>query len=292
VSDRLTKSPLTHRWEIPQVMLTREGHNHWQSPDGSFWRAIHYLDKAKTHDILQNANQAEEMGYALGLFHTLISDLPPEQLIDTLEGFHITPSYLAQYQQVLATNPIPSSPDVDYCLRFVSDRADWASVLENAKVEGKLPLRPIHGDPKVNNVLFDQETHRAIALIDLDTLKPGLIHYDIGDCLRSSCNRLGEETQDWPAVDFDLTLCQGLLKGYLSVAQGFLTPADRDFFFDAMRLLAFELGLRFFGDYLAGNPYFKVNHPDHNLQRALVQFQLTASIEEKEPKIRALIAKF
>ncbi|HAX76424.1 MAG TPA: aminoglycoside phosphotransferase, partial [Cyanobacteria bacterium UBA11372] len=162
-------------------------------------------------------------------------------------------------------------------------------ILENAKTEGKLPLRLMHGDPKINNVMFDTATGKAVSVVDLDTVKPGLVHYDIGDCLRSGCNPAGEETADWQSVRFDTDLAQGILQGYLSVAKAFLTENDYAYIYDAIRLIAFELGLRFFADHLAGNVYFKVKYAEHNLARALVQFKLTESIESQEITIRRII---
>ena len=139
----------------------------------------------------------------------------------------------------------------------------------------------MHGDPKVNNVMLDTATGQAVGMVDLDTVKPGLVHYDIGDCLRSGCNPRGEETGDWEVVRFEPELCRAMLTGYLSLARDFLTETDYAYLYDAIRLLAFELGLRFFTDYLAGNVYFKARHPEHNLVRALVQFKLTESIESQ-----------
>ena len=121
--------------------------------------------------------------------------------------------------------------------------------------------------------------------------KPGLIHYDIGDCLRSGCNRLGEETDDWRSVQFDLELCEAILEGYIGVAHRFLDEADYAHIPDAIRLLSLELGLRFFTDHLAGDVYFRTSRPRHNLQRALVQFRLTESIETQQPEIRALVER-
>ncbi|MEL6881419.1 MAG: aminoglycoside phosphotransferase family protein, partial [Cyanobacteria bacterium J06607_10] len=177
---------------------------------------------------------------------------------------------------------------VNYCLAFVAQRREWAHVLEVAKEAGHLPLRPIHGDPKVNNIMLGTDG-KAVSLIDLDTLKPGLVHYDIGDCLRSGCNPLGEETHDWQAVTFDTERAKAMLEGYLSLAKDFLTEQDYRYLYDAIRLIAFELGLRFFTDYLAGNVYFKVNDPDHNLRRSLVQFKLTESIEAQADALKAII---
>jgi len=162
-------------------------------------------------------------------------------------------------------------------------------ILENAREQGKLHLRPIHGDPKANNVLRDPDTGRAVGMVDLDTVKPGLVHYDIGDCLRSCCNPLGEETELWEDVRFDADLCRAVLQGYLSTARAFLSPADYEYLFDALRLLTFELGLRFFTDHLEGNVYFRTGREGHNLARALVQFRLTESIESQESAIRLII---
>ena len=128
-----------------------------------------------------------------------------------------------------------------------------------------------------------------MGLVDLDTVKPGLVHYDIGDCLRSGANPLGEETADWQGVRFETDLGRAILAGYLSMARDFLAEPDYAYLYDAIRLIAFELGLRFFTDYLAGNVYFKARHPEHNLARALVQFKLTESIEAQETAIAAII---
>ncbi|MCJ7833147.1 MAG: phosphotransferase [Deltaproteobacteria bacterium] len=277
------------RWEVPRVLLTKNGSDHWIGPDGSFWRAISFIEQAQSFETIQNIGHAQEVGYALAMFHLLIKDLPIEALADTLEGFHVTPRYLRHYDEVLAKTGPSKSPEVDYARQFINRQRTLVDVLEKAKEQGKLHLRPIHGDPKVNNVLIDITTRQAVSLIDLDTVKPGLIHYDIGDCLRSCCNPLGEDTEQWERVRFELDFCRAILKGYLSIVGGFLTETDYEYLFDAIRLIAFELGLRFFTDYLERDIYFKVGHKEQNLTRAMVQFKLTESIESQAADIRAVI---
>ena len=288
---RLQRVPLSpgRRWEVPRVLFAQDGEDHWISSDGSFWRAISFIEAAQSFDTIKDSEHAREVGYALGMFHTLLSDLRPDILADTLAGFHITPRYVQHYNEIIAKHSSGKSTEVNYCKQFVSERSAWAHVLESARAHGRLRLRPIHGDPKVNNILIDTATGRAISIIDLDTVKPGLIQYDIGDCLRSGCNPLGEETGQWEAVHFDPDLCKAILQGYISMAREFLSGSDYDYLYDAIRLLAFELGLRFFTDYLEGNVYFKAKHGEHNLARALVQFRLTESIESQESSIRAII---
>jgi Ser/Thr protein kinase RdoA (MazF antagonist) len=293
VRDRLAKIPLQRRWEVPQVLLIDEGQDYWLTENGEYWRSLSFIADSLSFDVMENTSQASEVGYALGTFHYLTSDLSPEKLADTLVGFHITPQYLRQYQEVLAKsqaeNKVQNSPELNYCFQIISDRQGLANILEDAKVSGKLALRTMHGDPKVNNILFDQQTNLAMSMIDLDTVKSGLIHYDIGDCLRSGCNPLGEDVAEWEEVNFDTELCSAILSGYLEIGRSFLTEYDYAYIYDAIRVITFELGLRFFADYLAGNQYFTVKYPEHNLLRSLVQFRLLESIEAQESIIQTII---
>jgi Ser/Thr protein kinase RdoA (MazF antagonist) len=278
-----------HRWVMPRVISACDGRDFYVDAAGDFWRAISYVYGARSFETIRDSKLAYEVGYALGTFQYLISDLPIEKLADTLEGFHMMPRYLQGYDQAFSHNGHTSSAEVKHCLRFVEQRRKFAHVLETAREQGRLQLRAVHGDPKVNNVMIEESSGRALSLVDLDTVKPGLIHYDIGDCMRSGCNPLGEETENWEAVRFDPEIGAAILEGYLTQARNFLTAADYEYLFDSIRLLAFELGVRFLTDHLAGNVYFKVKHPQHNLQRALVQFKLTESIEAHEADIRHMI---
>jgi len=278
-------------WEMPRVLRAHDGQDFYIDTNGDFWRAISYVKDAQSFDTIKDPAHAREVGYALGTFHYLINDLSVEQLADTLEGFHITPRYLAQFDHTFSQNGFKKSMEVKYCINFIEQRREFAHTLERAREAGKLQVRVMHGDPKVNNVLFEETNGHAISLVDLDTVKPGLVHYDIGDCLRSGCNPLGEDADDWEAVHFDPEIGSAILEGYLTQARAFLTATDYEYLFDSVRLLTFELGIRFFTDYLAGDVYFKVKYPEHNLQRALVQFKLTESIEAHEAGIRNIISK-
>ncbi|HAA03589.1 MAG TPA: aminoglycoside phosphotransferase [Syntrophobacteraceae bacterium] len=291
VRQRLQAAPLPYgrRWDLPRVLLTRDGKDHWVDLDGSFWRAISFIDAAQSFDIVQGLEHAGEIGFALGMFHHLLRDLPSGELADTLVGFHLAPGYLRHFDQVLAGIRPRITPELRYALEFVEQRRDLVKVLEDAKAQGKLQPRTIHGDPKVNNIMMDTAAGQAVAMVDLDTVKPGLVHYDIGDCLRSGCNPLGENLEQWERVRFELELCRAVLRGYLSLGRGFLTEHDYAYLFAAIHLIPFELGLRFLTDHLEGDVYFKVSQPDDNLFRALGQFKLTESIEAQASAIQGII---
>jgi len=280
-------------WQLPRVIPTKTGADYAMDGDGGCWRAISLIASAHSYDSIQSPEHAYEAGYVLGQFQRLISDIPTEQLHDTLPGFHITPGYLAKLDQARATPEgkarLGSSSEAKRCHRFIEDRRKWCSVLEDAKARGELMIRPIHGDPKITNVMIDDATGKGTCIVDLDTVKPGLVHYDFGDCLRSCCNPAGEETTDLSKVYFDTDLCRMIVKGYLAFAKSFLSEDDRRYLYDAIRLITFELGLRFFADFVAGDQYFKTRYEGQNLNRARVQLKLCESIEAREPAIRKIL---
>lgn len=278
------------QWQVPLLMKTRDEKDFVVDEQGGFWRALSFIADVETFAVADNAGLAFETGFCLGWFHRLLSGLEPEKLHDTLPGFHNTPGYLRQYERDLAVTRLGGDDqDLQYCHRFVFERMGGAAVLENAREMGLLALRPIHGDPKVDNILFAVGTGKAVGIIDLDTVKPGLIHYDIGDCLRSCCNPAGEDPADTGSVFFDVERCKAALSGYIMAAGDSLQEADYGFIFEAVRLISFELGMRFLSDYLAGNSYFKVMDPRQNLRRAMVQFRLVESIEKNEQEINSII---
>lgn len=270
--------------QIPEIILTKEQKTNYVDDNQHYWRIISFIENTLSIDVVDNENDAMQAGAALGHFHRLLHDLAPERLNDTLPGFHITPHYLAHYHTIL--NPAKLNGSSRQCADFIENRRQLAFVLENAKQQGLLKIRTIHGDPKLNNILFDCNTREAVSLIDLDTVKPGLIHYDIGDCLRSCCNTAIDDSL--PA-NFDIGICKSILSGYFAETREFLTEFDYRFLYDAIVLIPFELGLRFFIDYLENNRYFKVSFPEQNLIRAQHQFQLVRSIENQQQTIEKML---
>lgn len=283
-------------WQLPRVIPTKDGEDYIMDDNGQYWRALSLISSSTNYDKVTEPEHAAEAGLVLGHFQRIISDLPAEELEDTLPGFHITPNYLAAYDRISASEGAEKRranvSEARRLTKFVEQRRGSVSILEDAKASGELHLRPIHGDPKITNVMIDNFTGKGTSIVDLDTVKPGLVHYDFGDAVRSSCNPAGEETGNLSEVFLDLDLFEALVRGYLTEACSFLTEADRRYLFDSIRLIAFELGLRFFTDYLAGDVYFKVKYEGQNLNRARVQFALCESIEAREGKMRTILNRY
>ncbi|MDX1776665.1 MAG: aminoglycoside phosphotransferase family protein, partial [Desulfobulbales bacterium] len=249
---QLGNSGIDAAWQMLHAIPARDGRYLFIDADGDFWRALSFIQGAVSLEQISGPAAAREVGRALGTFHLLVSDLDPELLHETLPGFHNVEQYLEHFAAV-AVEAGDESEAGRFCQRFIEERQDWAPVLENARRDNLLRLRVIHGDPKITNIMVDRLTGKAVSIIDLDTVMPGLVLYDIGDCLRSCCNPSGEEVTDLAGVLFDPDRCESVLSGYADAAPGVLRHEDFDFLYDAIRLIPFELGLRFYADFLAGD---------------------------------------
>jgi Ser/Thr protein kinase RdoA (MazF antagonist) len=279
-----------HTLHLPRLLSTRDGHDYVVDSTGEVWRALGFVENTRTLSRIERPEQATEVGRALGWFHRLTRDLTPDRLVDTLPGFHFTPGYLRRLEQILeSSGNTPDRPEMRFCVDFVDRRRGLAGLLVDAKRKGLIADRVMHGDPKLDNILFERDSNRAMSLIDLDTVKPGLVQYDIADCLRSCCNRAGETPDQREPTEFDPDIFRSILEGYAEETRGVVTPNDFACFYPAIRLMPLELGIRFLTDYLEGNRYFKVEFPDENLHKAVIQFRLTESIERQERRLRRSI---
>ncbi len=266
------------------VIPTTSGNSCLVDDDGHVWRMVNYLENTECFPTVCSDSQAFEGGAMLGWFHRQLDDLSLDRVLNPLPGFHDLPAYCRHFQQVVSSHKKKLTPDLQYCCQEADRRLPEAAILQSALRSGKTRTRVIHGDPKIGNILFDKDSKRAVALIDLDTVSTGILHYDIGDCLRSYCNVLGEDPRRPDGVVFDLDICQLMLKGY-SGSGVYFPASERNLVYQGVRLLTYELALRFLTDFLDNNHYFKVSDEDENLRRAVVQFFLLGSIEKQQESI-------
>ena len=149
-------SPVAHDLHFPAIRRTHAGKDYLFDPQGALWRAAEFMPDARTLKRVDSAQQAWALGHALGRFHALVHDLDPDTLHDTLPGFHITPQYLSRYDNVTGQKTsVPPGAGLDDCIAFVDARRSLAAVLEDVRRTGGIALRVVHGDPKLNNFLFD-----------------------------------------------------------------------------------------------------------------------------------------
>ncbi len=266
----------------PALVRAADGRSFFVDDGKNYWRMFHFIEAGEVFDTVLDREHAREVGRGLGRFQALVSDLDPAKLHDTLPGFHHTPRYLAEYDDALRADVRGRAEGAAAEAGFVSRRRSLAPVLTDLMKGGQLPLRVVHNDPKVNNVMIHKATREALCMLDLDTVKPGIVHFDFGDCVRSAANPAGEDAPDPGSVALDSDLFKAVASGYLREAGTFLTKKEIDMLPVSMKVITFELGIRFLADYLRGDTYFRIKYPSHNLHRARVQFRLLESMESTD----------
>ena len=163
---------------------------------------------------------------------------------------------------------------------FVLSREEDVRRLQEQKEQGILPVRVTHNDTKLNNVMLDAETGKALCVIDLDTVMPGLVAYDFGDSIRFGASTGAEDEKDLSKIEMSLSLYEVFTRGFIS-ACGTLTPAEISSLPHGAKTMTLECGLRFLTDYLDGDHYFATSREEHNLDRARTQFKLVSDMEKK-----------
>jgi Phosphotransferase enzyme family len=253
--------------------------------DGNHWRAYIFIEKARTFDAVESAEQAFKAAKAFGQFQKLLADLPAPRLHDTIPDFHHTPKRFAALEKAILADTARRAMSAEKEIQFALSHKNICSVL----LDAKLPERVTHNDTKFNNVMLDDATGEGICVIDLDTVMPGLALYDFGDMVRTTTSPAKEDEKDLSKVKMQFPMFEALARGYLSTAGEFLTPAEKKLLAFSGKLITFEIGIRFLTDYLAGDVYFKVHRDGHNLDRCRTQFKLVESIEQQEAEMNKLV---
>jgi hypothetical protein len=257
----------------------------WRDAAGNCWRMFHFIEHTRTVNVIESPAQAYQAAKAFGEFQKLLADLPPPRLHETIPNFHHTPGRFAALEKAVADAPAQRAAAAAAEIEFARRYKDICSALTSAN----LPERVTHNDTKINNVLFDEITGEGLCVIDLDTVMPGLAPCDFGDLVRSATNPAREDEPDLTRVEMSFPLFEALLRGYLSGAGDLLNADEKALLPVAGQVIAFELGLRFLADFLAGDVYFKVRHEGQNLDRCRVQFKMFASMQRQEPAMARLV---
>jgi len=267
------------------LIPARNGAPYYKDADGNHWRAYIFIEKARTYDAVESPAQALQAAKAFGQFQKLLADLPAPRLHDTIPDFHHTPKRFEVLEKALAADVAHRAALAKPEIEFALNHKKICSVL----LDAKLPERVTHNDTKFNNVMLDDATGEGICVIDLDTVMPGLALYDFGDMVRTTTSPAKEDERDLSKVKMQFPMFEALVRGYLSTAAEFLTPAEKKFLPFSGKLITFEIGIRFLTDYLAGDTYFKVHREGHNLDRCRTQFKLVESIEQQEAEMNKLV---
>ncbi len=271
------------------VIPRRNGQLYFQDSDGVYWRTYIFIDRAMTFDTIENLEQAREVAKAYGTFQSLLVDLPGGRLHETIPDFHHARKRFERLMEVVEWDPMNRAASVAEEIDFVSQRENVVDIVLGLIERGDLPERITHNDTKLNNVMIDDATGRAICVVDLDTVMPGSVLFDFGDMVRTATSPALEDERDLSLVSMQLPMFQALVTGYWDAVKDFLIPVERDHLAFSGKLLSLMIGMRFLTDHIEGDVYFKTHRPGHNLDRARNQFKLVFSMEEQEEAMHRVV---
>lgn len=273
------------------VIPTTEGEPYYRAPDGGCFRAYRFVENTVSLQSAENPAQFGSLAAAFGKFQNQLADFDASLLAETIPDFHNTVKRFENFASSVKADRAHRRTAADKEIEFAMSREADAGVLVGMLAKGELPLRVTHNDTKLNNVLFDAVTGEAVCVIDLDTVMPGLVHYDFGDSIRFGASTAAEDEKDLDRVSMSLELFEAYTRGFIASCGGKLTEAETEYLPFSAKLLTYECGIRFLSDYLDGDTYFRIHYPEQNLDRCRTQLKLVADMEKKMPEMKSITEK-
>jgi len=274
---------------VLELIPTHAGASLYVDGSGDYWRAYKFIDHATPYDTVVKPRHFYEAGRAFGEFQRRLSNFPAERLNETIPDFHNTTRRFYAFVAAIAEDRVGRAEGLDDEIEFFFERRKMMNEIVRRLKTGELPLRVTHNDTKINNVMIDDETDTALAVIDLDTVMPGSALYDYGDAIRFGASTAVEDEPDVSKISLDMEKFTLFTEGFLSETNGFLTENEIHLLPLGIKVITCELAMRFLTDYIDGDRYFKVNSPTHNLVRAHAQMKLLEDIESKEDEMYRIL---
>jgi len=260
--------------------------------DGSVWRMYDYIGNAVTYDSVPNTGLLTSAGEAFGNFAGMLADYDMDSLVETIPDFHDTEKRFEAFEAALDADSAGRAKDIKPEIDYIKSQKQFCSKLVTMRKNGILPVRVTHNDTKYNNVLIDISTQKPAAIIDLDTVMPGLAAYDFGDAIRFAANTSLEDEPDVSKTSLSLEYYEAFTKGYVGVLRDSFSETELMSLPAGALMMTVELVIRFCTDYLMGDPYFKLNYPEHNLVRTRCQIALAIDMEKKFSEMEKIIRKY
>ena len=296
VTEFVKKSALENgsAMDVLNIIKTYDGKNYFKDYYGNAYRVYDYIKNSRSIDsCADNPSLFCECGKIFGEFQNMLRNFDATQLTETIPNFHNTHKRFVAFVDAVNSckdkDRLEKAQDAIYGYYSLAKKYNLANEICDQLKNGVLPLRVTHNDTKLNNVAFDKNSNRALAVLDLDTVMPGAVCYDFGDAIRFGCNTEDEESTDFEAIGFNEELFREYVKGYLSTAHEFLTEAEVASLPKGALTMTFECGMRFLTDYLEDDVYFGSKYEDNNLNRAINQLTYLNKLIEKESAMYNII---
>ncbi len=291
VTEYLRKKVETSR-EVLTVVHTLDDGCCCYDKENHLWRMYEFIEDSICLDRPEFLEDFYQAGLAFGKFQRYLSTFRPDCLYETIPDFHNTPKRYQNFLKALEEDKMGRAKDVEEEINFINERKDFYSLLIDKNKEGKLPIRVSHNDTKMNNVMLDYDSRRALCVVDLDTIMPGFSVTDFGDAIRFGASTAAEDEKDLSKVSMDINLFEIYTKGFIKGCGGQLPKSEIMLLPEGAKMMTIECGMRFLTDYLEGDNYFRTSYPEHNLDRCRTQLKLVKDMEEKWDKMKRIVTRF
>lgn len=278
------------RGSIQTIRTTKEGKLYLDDKSGC-WRMLTYFDGVYSLDIPNDDELFYYAGVAFGGFVKGMSDVAVSDIKEVIPDFHNTKRRYNDLEMAIADDPKNRVKDVLAEIAFIRARRDMYGMISDALESGQIPTRICHNDCNLNNILFDNQTHLPVAIIDLDTVMPSTPLYDFGDSMRIGINTAKDDEKDLSKVSCDLNLYEKYARGYLESCGDMLTSKELELLPYSSLIITSEDGIRFLMDHINGDTYYHIYYPGQNLDRSRTQLKLVEDMEKKLPQIKAILKK-
>lgn len=255
------------------TFLKNESGSYLTYRDEGVFRKSLYIPDCYTLLKPGTGKEMQEAGRLYGDFLRLLSDFPADTLFETLPGFHDTEKRMRRFLDAADRDMVLRKKEVLNEIEILKSYEPLSVYYKDSA----LPLRVTHNDTKIANLLFDKDTKKALAVIDLETVMEGYSVFDFGDAIRSGACGGAEDDPNPEHIFLDWELYQAFREGYLSGAAGTLSEQEIAELDHGVAVIIYEQALRFLTDYLEGDTYYKTAYPEHNLIRARNQIRLLQS---------------
>ena len=259
--------------------------------EGNYYRMFYFIEGATTYSVVKKPEHFYQSAVGFANFQKLLSGFDATKLHETIKDFHNTVARYEQFEEALSLDKFDRAKTIQKEIEFIKSRKSYCNKIVDMLKSGEIPTRVTHNDTKLNNVMIDDLTDKACAVIDLDTLMPGSLLYDFGDSIRFGCNPTSEDESKLDKVKFNINLFEIYAKGFVETLKEELTKVERENLAFSAILITYETGMRFVTDYLLGDVYFRTKYPGQNLCRAHTQFKLVSDMEEELPRMQEIIRR-
>ncbi len=272
-----------------EFICNQQGSYIYHDENNQYWRSYVFIDDAVAYDSIENPQHFYEAGRGFGEFQKYLFDFPAEKLTATIPDFHNTTKRFYAFVAAVAEDRAGRVASLEKEIDFFFDRRKMMNKILALTEAGVLPERVTHNDTKLNNVLIDNTTGKALCVIDLDTVMPGSILYDYGDAIRYGASTAAEDEADLTKIGVDMNLFRLFTDGFVSEINHTITDAEIENLPLGVLVITCELAMRFLTDYINGDEYFKVKYPEHNLVRAHAQMKLLQEFEKHYDEMQSYV---